>query len=139
MYIVSSCLIGKQCRYDGTDNLNQAVIKFLENKAYIDVCPEELGGLQTPRVPAEILNNQVVTRDGIDVTAAFVCGASETVKVAQANECTNALLKAKSPSCGCGEIYDGTHSGTLINGDGITTKALKEIGISIMNENDLNL
>ncbi len=137
MILVSSCLIGKQCRYDGDDNYNQEVINYIGDRPFIDVCPEQLGGLSTPREPAEICNGNVLTINGIDVTSEFELGANIALNMALVNNCTEAIMKAKSPSCGVKKIYDGTHSGTLIDGDGITVQLLKLAGINVISEKDL--
>ena len=141
IYIVSSCLIGHKCRYDGTDNKNDNVVNFLKDKTYISVCPEELGGLCTPRDPSEIVveNDEVkvVTKNGVDVTKEFELGAKISLEVAKSNKCSVAILKSKSPSCGNNQIYDGTFSSRLISGSGLTAKLLSDNGIKIINEKDV--
>ncbi len=137
MILVSSCLVGKPCRYDGDDNYNQEVIDYIDNRPYIDVCPEQLGGLSTPRPPAEICGNAVLTKKGNDVTSEFNRGAKRAHEIAMDNNCNQAIMKAKSPSCGCGAIYNGNHEGILVNGDGLTTRLLKQSGIKVMSEKDL--
>lgn len=137
MILVSSCLIGNKCRYDGSDNYHQGVIDFIGDRPYISVCPEELGGLATPREPAEICEKGVITKSGLDVTKAFEVGADLTRQIALEHRVQTAVMKAKSPSCGCGLIYDGNHCGKLISGDGLTTKALRELKIKIITELDL--
>lgn len=103
----------------------------------IPVCPEQLGGLATPRAVAEIKDGRVINQDGKDVTAEFRQGAGEVLKIAKFYDIRGAILKQKSPSCGCGKIYDGTFSGVVIEGDGLTTKLLKENGIKVETEDDL--
>lgn len=137
MVIVSSCLIGKKCRFDGTDKYNEKVVEYLKDKKYIDVCPEELGGLTTPREPVEIKSGKVLTKKGVDCTKELEKGAKISCEIARKNNCKIAIMKCKSPSCGCNEVYDGTHEGHLIPGDGMTTKLLKKDGIKVMTENDL--
>lgn len=139
--IISACLLGVRCRYDGGDSRNETVMKQKETSELIPVCPEEAGGLSTPRPPAEIVGGngddvlngkaKVVTVDGTDVTDAYLKGAHHTLQVAQAHGATQVILKARSPSCGCGDIYDGTFSGTLTSGDGVTTALLKRHGITV--------
>ena len=139
--VISACLLGVRCRYDGGDSRNELVIKQKETDQLIPVCPEEAGGLSTPRPPAEIVGGdgndvlsgkaKVMTIDGTDVTAAYLKGAHHALQVAQSNGATHVILKARSPSCGCGNIYDGTFSGTLTTGDGVTTALLKRHGITI--------
>lgn len=139
MYIVSACLAGIKCRYDGKDNENNDIIKLIKEGKAIPVCPEVLGGLSIPRVPCEILKDEngdikVINKEGIDCTLEFIEGAKKALAIAEIVEADAAILKSKSPSCGCGKIYDGRFTGKLIDGDGITTKLLKENGINIYTE-----
>ncbi len=139
--VISACLLGVRCRYDGGDSRNETAIKQSETVKLIPVCPEEAGGLSTPRPPAEIVGGdgsdvldgkaKVMTVDGTDVTEAYLKGAHHALQVAQLHGATQMILKARSPSCGCGDIYDGTFSGTLMSGDGVTTALLKRHGITI--------
>ena len=138
-YIVSACLMGDNCKYDGGNNFDEKVISFLKDKDYIKVCPECLGGLMIPRVPSEIKDNFVINKDGVDVTKEYNLGALKTLEIAKKNNCFCAILKSRSPSCGCGKIYDGTFSKTLKNGDGITTRLLKENNIKVINNEEINL
>ena len=137
MILVSSCLVGLGCRYDGTDNKTDAVLKYLEDKTWMPVCPEQMGGLSTPRQPAEIRRDRIMTKDGEDVTAQFVRGADEVARLARLTGADEAILKSRSPSCGCKKIYDGTFSGTLIDGDGLTTRALKKMNVDVRSEEDV--
>ena len=132
--MVSACLMGAGCRYDGKSNRIPQLDRLMELHTCVPVCPEQLGGLTTPRVPAEQRGEQVIDREGRDVTAAFRRGAEEAVRLAELCGCCAALLKERSPSCGCGRIYDGTFSGTLTAGDGLTARLLKEKGIAIYGE-----
>lgn len=134
MYIVSACLAGLCCRYDGGDNADERVITMVSEGRAVPVCPEQLGGLPTPRPPAEIINGQVLTQNGVDVTGQFVRGAEESLKLARMLGATRAILKARSPSCGSSRIYDGTFSGKLIEGDGIFASMLKQEGITVETE-----
>lgn len=134
--IVSKCLLGYPCRYDGKSVPSQAVID-LENKyELVPVCPEELGGLLTPRIPAEIVGDRVIRKDGKDITLEYTSGAVAALEIARENNCTVAILKSKSPSCGKGKIYDGTFSGRLTDGDGICVRLFKENNIDIFTENE---
>lgn len=136
--LVSACLLGLNCKYNGENNSNDKLTKNLEKltKKYelIAVCPEQMGGLSTPREPCEIVGEKVLNKNGADLTEQFKKGAKECVKIALEHGSKFAILKAKSPSCGSGSIYDGSFSGTLKAGDGLTSKALKEIGLEIFNE-----
>ncbi len=133
MIIVSACLAGYRCRYDGKTVPNDAVLELMRRGEAIPVCPEMLGGLPCPRTPSERTadGKRVVMRDGKDVTDAYRIGAEETLRLARMYGCTHAILKARSPSCGCGLIYDGTFSGTLKEGDGVAAELLKENGITV--------
>lgn len=132
--LVSACLLGINCKYNGNNNKNDKILELLKDHDLIPICPETLGGLPTPRTPSEIQNDKVITKDGRDVTKEYQKGAEETLKIAKLYDCKIAILKEKSPSCGCGKIYDGTFSKTLINGDGMTTRLLKENNIKIIGE-----
>lgn len=137
--LVSACLLGIDCKYNGKNNKNDKVIELLKDYDLIPVCPEIMGGLTTPRTPAEINGDEVITRDGKNVTKQYQKGAEETLKIAELYNCQRAILKEKSPSCGCGRIYDGTFTGTLIDGDGITARLLKDHGIKITGETTLDI
>ena len=130
--LVSACLLGVNCKYNGENNYSDEVIKFLKDYDIIPICPEILGGLSTPRKPSEIKEDKVFSIDGKDVTKNYQKGAAETLKTAKLLGVKKALLKAKSPSCGNGLIYDGTFNNQLIEGDGITTQLLKENDIEVI-------
>lgn len=132
--LVSACLLGVNCRYNGKGVLEEPVKALMEKAVLIPVCPEILGGLATPRDPAERSGGRVLTINGADVTAAYEKGAMETLKLAQLYDCHYAILKERSPSCGSGRIYDGTHSKILTDGDGITAELLKKNGIQVFGE-----
>lgn len=135
--LVSACLLGARCRYDGASKPLPGLERLLDAIDPVPVCPEQLGGLPTPRTPAERCGDRVVTRDGTDVTAQYERGAQEALHLAQLTGCTLALLKEKSPSCGCGRIYDGTHTGTLTGGNGVTTELLQQNGVRVFGESQL--
>jgi len=137
MKLCSACLLGIRCRYDGKHNLNEKVVELAKREKLIPVCPERLGGLPTPREPAEIQGNRVVTYSGKDVTEYFERGAKKVLKIAKLLGIKEAILKQKSPSCGSGKIYDGTFSGTIIKGDGITARLLKKNGVRVISEEEL--
>jgi uncharacterized protein YbbK (DUF523 family) len=135
MIIVSSCLAGVKCRYDGNDNLVAEIKELVLSGKAIALCPEELGGLSTPRTPCEIVkeNNQlkVMTKDRVDCTAQFLLGAEKVAEIAKILDCKQAILKANSPSCGFGMIYDGSFTGKKIKGKGLTAELLSKQGIEI--------
>lgn len=137
MILVSACLAGIKCRYDGKDNANNKVIEMVKKGIAIPICPEQLGGLQTPRIPAEIIEAKVINKKGDNVTSQFKKGAKETLRIAELANCHKAILKQSSPSCGYGKIYDGTHTGRIIEGIGLTAKLLSQNGIIIITEEDL--
>lgn len=141
MILVSACLLGINCKYNGGNNYNEKVIKFLKDKRFIPVCPEQLGGLNTPRKPSEIIvkNNvrYVFNNENKDVTKEFYKGALETLNIAKKFNCSTAILKAKSPSCGCGKIYNGEFSSKLVDGNGITAQLLVNNKIKVISENDI--
>lgn len=137
MKLCSACLLGVRCRYNGKDALNKKVVRLLRTEVLIPVCPEQLGGLPTPREPAEIIRKKVVTKSGHDVTENFTRGARETLKIAKLFGVKEAILKQGSPSCGCGKIHDGTFSGRIIEGDGVTAALLKKHGIKVITEENL--
>ena len=136
--LVSACLLGVPCRYDGASKPVPYIELLAEQFVLVPVCPEQLGGLPTPRVPAERCGDHVITRDGRDVTENYLRGAQEALRIARITGCKAALLKAKSPSCGCGRIYDGTHTGTLTDGSGVTAQLLQQHGLLVCNEDTMD-
>ena len=132
--LVSACLLGAACRYDGCAKPIPEVRHLAQRYDLIPVCPEIFGGLPTPRPPCELVGGSVLTRTGADMTAAYEKGAAETLKLARLLGCHAALLKDRSPSCGSGKIYDGSFSGTLKDGYGITAELLRRENIRIYNE-----
>lgn len=137
--LVSACLLGVDCRYDGTNGKHEGVLALMKDYNLIPVCPEQLGGLMTPREPAELkARDTVVNKDGNDVTACFKRGAEETLKVARLYGCKRAVLKERSPSCGHGTIYDGSFTGRKITGSGITAHYLEENSIAVKGESDID-
>ena len=135
--LVSACLMGVGCRYDGQNNQIPQLKELMKKHTCIPVCPEIFGGLPTPRPPAELQGGKVVNKEGQDVTQAFVRGTAEVLRLAKLYGCKAALLKERSPSCGCGQIYDGTFTGTLVEGDGLTTQMLKRNGVTVYGESQL--
>ena len=135
--LVSACLLGDNCKYDGGNNYHKELVDWLADKEIVKVCPEILGGLATPRIPCEIKGDKVINKNGEDKTYYFTKGALETVKIALANQVHFAILKSNSPSCGSEMVYDGTFTGNLIYGEGITAHMLRLNGIRVFTENDL--
>ena len=138
--LVSHCLLGEPCRYDGASRLDRQVLELHKaGHTLIPVCPEVLGGLDTPRAPAELQpDGRVVNEEGEDVTAAYQAGAQAVLRIATEQGCTLAVLKARSPSCGCGEVYDGTFTRTLKGGWGVAARLLLEAGVTVMDEENLD-
>ena len=147
MKLVSACLLGIKSTWDGKSKKDEKIIELSKKEILIPVCPEQLGGLPTPRIPQEIQGCsgekvldgkcKVKNKTGKDVTKQFIKGAKETLKIAKLFKVKEFIGKSKSPSCGCGEIYDGSFSGKLIKGDGVTTALLKRNGIKVITEKDL--
>ncbi len=137
MMIVSACLAGVKCRYDGGSKPCQAVIRMVAEGNAIPVCPEQLGGLSTPRLPAEQVGDKVIRNDGTELTREFERGAQEAMNLAELVGARTAILKARSPSCGSGQIYDGNFTGTLIQGDGVFAALCKQHGILIKTEEEM--
>lgn len=132
--LISACLLGLDCRYCGEGSFNEQAAALNVQHRLLPVCPEQLGGLPTPRQPVELVNNRAIDQYGQDSTPQFVKGAAETLKLTRLFGCTHAILKSRSPSCGYGQIYDGTFSGRLTAGNGITADCLQKAGICILNE-----
>lgn len=147
LVLVSACLAGCECRYDGAANTTSEVARLVAEGRAILVCPEEDGGLPTPRPPAEIVGGdgndvlagraRVMTRSGSDVTDAYVAGAYRALEAAREAGATSAILKSRSPSCGQGVIYDGTFTRTQVEGDGVTASLLRSEGIEVVTDEDL--
>lgn len=145
MILVSACLLGIDCKYNGSNNKNENVLKYLEGKEYVIACPEQLGGLTTPRNPSEIVkigeneinDYKLLSNEGKDVSESFIKGAKETLKIAKIFNCTEAILKEGSPSCGSSFIYDGSFTGKKICGQGVTTDLLRKNNIKVISENQV--
>lgn len=135
--LVSACLLGKNCKYNGGNNLNQGVLDFIEGHEVIGVCPEQLGGLSTPRLPAEIVDGVVTNKEGVSVDAEFRKGAQSALAAALENKVDLAILQSRSPSCGVNEIYDGNFSGKKIKGQGVFAKLLSAHGIKVLDAEDV--
>ena len=135
-YIVSSCLAGIPCRYDGTCKKNEYVLSLVENGLAIPMCPEVLGGLSIPRDPAEIVDGRVITINGLDVSDNYKTGAYKVLDYCKKHNIKKAILMDKSPSCGL-RVYDGTFSGKLIDKKGITASLLIDNGIEVISSSDI--
>ena len=140
MILVSACLLGINSKYDGTNNYLEKLDEYLKGEEFIFMCPEQLGGLCTPRNPSEIKyvdgKRKVYTNDGVDVTENFEKGAQEVLNICKKYNIEKAILKSGSPSCGYGKVYDGTFSGNKIDGNGITTELLLENGIEVISSKE---
>lgn len=135
--LVSACLLGKNCKYNGGNNLNQGVLGFIEGHEVIGVCPEQLGGLSTPRLPAEIVDGIVTNKEGISVDAEFRKGAQAALAAALEKKVDLAILQSRSPSCGVKEIYDGSFSGKKVKGQGVFARLLTKYGIKVLDAEDI--
>ena len=135
--MVSACLAGENCKYNGGNNLNENVRKLMDGNEVITVCPEVLGGLPTPRVPSEIRNGTVISKDGRVVDAAFWAGAEKCLKIALELQPDLIVLQSRSPSCGVKQRYDGSFTGTLINGSGVAAELLIKHGFHVIDAEDL--
>lgn len=135
--LVSACLMGYECRYKGDGCKCEKVLELSKDNIVIPVCPEQLGGLSTPRLPAEIVDGKVIAKDGSDVTAEYNRGADFAVEIAKGNKVDCCILKANSPSCGKGVIYDGSFSGAKTNGNGIAAQKLINAGFTVKTENEI--
>ena len=137
MILMSACLLGCACRYDGESKPHPLALRLAERGLAVPVCPEQLGGLPTPRAPSEQRNGQVISAAGADVTAQYRRGAEEALCLARLYGCTAAVLKERSPSCGSGQIYDGSFTGTLTAGWGTAAALLRDNGIRVVGESGL--
>ncbi len=135
--LVSSCLLGENCRYKGDNCKNEKVLALKGEHELIGVCPEVMGGLSTPRAPSERVGDKVLSSEGKDVTENYRAGAEAALEIAKREKVDYCIFKAKSPSCGCGKIYDGTFSGKLVEGNGVTSELFLKNGFSIKTEESL--
>lgn len=134
--LVSACLLGLPARYDGKEKACSWVLQLGEKHTLIPVCPEQMGGLPTPRTPSECRGLYVTDKNGVDRTEAYETGAACAVRVAEINRCALAILKQRSPSCGSNMIYDGSFTGKIIPGAGVAASALQKTGVPVFSEED---
>lgn len=135
--LVSACLLGQNCKYNGGNNRNERVLRYVDGHEIIPVCPEMLGGLPCPRKPVEWVGDRVLTRDGDDCTEAFRLGVQRALAAIDGKQIDLAILQSRSPTCGVKQIYDGTFSGVRIAGQGALARALKEKGVPLMDAEDV--
>lgn len=135
--IVSACLLGHNCKYNGGNNYDAGVAAFLEGKEIIPVCPEALAGLGIPRTPMEIVDGVLINRDGVNVDQPVRNAVAQILKELDGQEIHCAILKSRSPTCGVHQIYDGTFSGTLVDGAGVLAQALMDAGFTVLDNEDL--
>ena len=137
MILVSACLLGENCKYTGGNNRHEKVLEYIQGEGYISFCPEQAGGLSTPRPPSEIRADRVFSIHGNDVTDNFRLGAEKALAACLENGVTRAILKEASPSCGVHLVYDGTFTDRKIPGMGLTARLLEEHGIEVISEDDI--
>lgn len=137
--LVSACLLGCACRYDGNSKPCQKVLDLAKDNVLIPVCTEQMGGLTTPRIPSERQqgSDRILMKDGTDVTENYLKGVDMVLKIAEINQVDYCIMKAGSPSCGKGLIYDGSFTGNKIPGDGITTETLQNLGYKVLSDEEL--
>ncbi len=138
--LVSACLLGEKCKYNGGDNAlpEKTLAALRERYRLIPVCPETAGGLPIPREPAERRGERVMSQSGRDVTAQYRKGAAYALRLARENACDTALFKERSPSCGSGEIYDGSFTHTVVSGDGVAAETIKAAGMIVCGESEIH-
>ena len=137
--MISACLLGNNCKYNGGNNRNEKVLRLAEGNTVIPICPEMMGGLPTPRTPSEIRDGRVTARDGRDVDAAFRAGADKCLEIAKREKPDLIILQSRSPSCGVKQRYDGTFSGRLVDGPGVTAELLMRKGFPVMDSEELDM
>lgn len=137
--IVSACLLGMNCRCSGECRADSRVLELMGKYSFLPLCPEQLGGLPTPRNACEISDGRVIDAKGADFTDNFIKGAQEVLRIARMFDCRLALMKENSPSCGVNYIHDGTFSGGKIAGSGVTSRLLREAGIKVFSEDETEL
>lgn len=137
MKLCSACLLGLNCRHDGTMKPNKKILELAKKEELIPICPDVLGGLPIPREQMEIIDGKVITKSGKDVTASCVEGSRKVLEIAASKGIREAILKQRAPSCGSGKIYDGTFSGKVVDGWGIAANLLRKNGINVISEEEI--
>lgn len=136
--LVSACLLGRNCKYNGGNNYNSKVAEFVKNKEIIEVCPEVLAGLGVPRVPMEIVSGRLVNREGVDIDAPVRRAVEAILEQIKEEEIDCCILKSRSPTCGVRQVYDGTFSGRLVDGAGVLAQALMDAGYRVIDAEELD-
>ena len=136
--IVSACLLGRNCKYNGGNNYDKKVAAFLEDKEVIPVCPEELAGLGIPRTPMEIVNGVLINRDGVVVDGPVRAAVAKILEEIKGQDIECAILKSRSPTCGVRQVYDGSFTGTLVDGAGTLAHALIDAGYTVLDNEDID-
>ena len=134
--LVSACLLGENCKYNGGNNCSPAILDFLKDKQIIPICPEILAGMPAPRPPVEVSGSRVLRKNGEDVTDAYCSGVCKAMQIAAQQPIDLVILKSRSPTCGVGQRYDGTFTGTLVNQSGLFAEALQQAGYSVKSSDD---
>ena len=135
--MVSACLLGENCKYSGGNNRSEKVLAYVRGHEVIPVCPEVMGGLPTPRLPAEIVHGEVINKEGVSVDRQYRLGAAKALEIARREKIDLAILQSRSPSCGVKQIYDGTFTGTRIPGQGICAGLLMKNGFAVLDCEDI--
>ena len=135
--MVSACLLGENCKYSGGNNRSEKVLEYIKGHEVFSICPEVMGGLPTPRVPAEIVDGVVMSKAGVNVDREYRLGAEKALEIAKREKIDLAILQSRSPSCGVKEVYDGSFTGKRIPGQGVTAKLLCENGFRVMDAEEL--
>lgn len=135
--LVSACLLGEKCKYNGESNYNQRVIDFLKDDEIIPICPEVMGGMSIPRLSCEFFEGRVIDASGEDVTEVFENGVTEVCKILEEQNIERAILQSRSPMCGVNQIYDGSFSGVLVSGRGMLAQKLIDLGYEVLDADNI--
>ena len=135
--LVSACLLGENCKYNGGNNYNPAVAEFVKDKEVLPICPEMMAGMGCPRIPIEIVDGVLMDRDGNNVDAAMRKAVEQAMEMIREEDILCAVLQSRSPTCGVNQIYDGSFTGKLIEGSGVLAQALKLVGYRVVDAEDI--